>query len=149
MGPWVRIPLSPPFFSSHIALRKYPRGRRGSPAKGVGRETGARVQIPPSAPLKSLENSMFSRLFAMQLRIPFYLHFIDFWYFSYGSSWCAWRILDAAHFSPFIAACNRKMIKCFYTYFFIPICENQTRGHLCTGCRRTTAQPQITCRYTI
>ena len=33
-----------------IDLRKYPRGRRGSPAKGVGRETGARVQIPPSAP---------------------------------------------------------------------------------------------------
>ena len=31
-------------------LEKYPRGRRGSPAKGVGRETGARVQIPPSAP---------------------------------------------------------------------------------------------------
>ena len=31
-------------------LEKYPRGRRGSPAKGVGRETGARVQIPPSPP---------------------------------------------------------------------------------------------------
>ena len=31
-------------------LRKYPSGRRGSPAKGVGRETVARVQIPPSAP---------------------------------------------------------------------------------------------------
>ena len=27
---------------------KYSRGRRGAPAKGVGRETGARVQIPPS-----------------------------------------------------------------------------------------------------
>ena len=26
-------------------------GRRGAPAKGVGRETGARVQIPPSPPL--------------------------------------------------------------------------------------------------
>ena len=25
-------------------------GRRGAPAKGVGRETGARVQIPPSPP---------------------------------------------------------------------------------------------------
>ena len=34
----------------HIGMRKYPRGRRGSPAKGVGWETGARVQIPPSAP---------------------------------------------------------------------------------------------------
>ena len=29
---------------------KYSRGRRGAPAKGVGRATGARVQIPP-APL--------------------------------------------------------------------------------------------------
>ena len=31
-------------------MQKYPSGRRGSPAKGVGRETVARVQIPPSAP---------------------------------------------------------------------------------------------------
>ena len=29
-------------------LEKYSRGRRGAPAKGVGRVTGARVQIPPS-----------------------------------------------------------------------------------------------------
>ena len=36
--------------SNPFDLQKYPRGRRGSPAKGVGRETGARVQIPPSAP---------------------------------------------------------------------------------------------------
>ena len=38
--PWVRIPLSPPPFYIEIAIRnleKYPRGRRGSPAKGVGR----------------------------------------------------------------------------------------------------------------
>jgi hypothetical protein len=28
-------------------------GRRGAPAKGVGRETGARVRIPPSPPLKN------------------------------------------------------------------------------------------------
>ena len=27
---------------------KYSRGRRGAPAKGIGRVTGARVQIPPS-----------------------------------------------------------------------------------------------------
>ena len=27
---------------------KYSRGWRGAPAKGVGRVTGARVQIPPS-----------------------------------------------------------------------------------------------------
>ena len=31
-------------------MEKYSRGRRGAPAKGVGRETGARVQIPPSPP---------------------------------------------------------------------------------------------------
>ena len=29
-------------------LEKYSRGRRGAPAKGVGRVTGARVQIPLS-----------------------------------------------------------------------------------------------------
>ena len=34
---------------------KYSRGRRGAPAKGVGRETGARVQIPLS-PLIWLKN---------------------------------------------------------------------------------------------
>ena len=35
----------------HIGIRnseKYSRGRRGAPAKGVGRATGARVQIPLS-----------------------------------------------------------------------------------------------------
>ena len=29
-------------------MEKYSRGRRGAPAKGVGRVTGARVQIPLS-----------------------------------------------------------------------------------------------------
>ena len=29
---------------------KYSSGRRGAPAKGIGRVTGARVQIPPSPP---------------------------------------------------------------------------------------------------
>ena len=49
--PWVRIPLSPPFFSFIMSvLEKYSRGRRGSPAKGVGRESCARVQIPLSPP---------------------------------------------------------------------------------------------------
>ena len=38
-----------------IPLEKYSSGRRGAPAKGIGRETGARVQIPPS-PL-SFENT--------------------------------------------------------------------------------------------
>ena len=37
-GPWVRIPLSPPLlYFINSDLEKYPRGRRGSPAKGVGR----------------------------------------------------------------------------------------------------------------
>ena len=36
---------------SHLTdMEKYPRGRRGSPAKGVVRETVARVQIPLSPP---------------------------------------------------------------------------------------------------
>ena len=34
-------------------MEKYPRGRRGSPAKGVGRVTVARVQIPLSPPNKN------------------------------------------------------------------------------------------------
>ena len=31
-----------------MTLEKYSSGRRGAPAKGIGRVTGARVQIPPS-----------------------------------------------------------------------------------------------------
>ena len=39
-----------------IDLRKYPRGRRGSPAKGVGRvKSAAEVQILSSAPRKTLK----------------------------------------------------------------------------------------------
>ena len=37
-------------FPNDFALEKYSRGRRGAPAKGVGRVTGARVQIPLSPP---------------------------------------------------------------------------------------------------
>ena len=33
-----------------LFMEKYSRGRRGAPAKGVGRVTGARVQIPPFPP---------------------------------------------------------------------------------------------------
>ena len=39
------------FLTNHMEItttEKYSRGRRGAPAKGVGRETGARVQIPLS-----------------------------------------------------------------------------------------------------
>ena len=35
-------------FDRSQALEKYSSGSRGAPAKGVGRETGARVQIPLS-----------------------------------------------------------------------------------------------------
>ena len=31
---------------------QYSSGWRGAPAKGIGRETGARVQISPAPPLK-------------------------------------------------------------------------------------------------
>ncbi len=40
---------------------KYSRGRRGAPAKGVGRVTGARVQIPLS-PFFSAEKLMSKKL---------------------------------------------------------------------------------------
>ena len=56
--PWVRIPLSPPLLQVHQKIyfrlwRSTQAGRRGAPAKGVGRETVARVQIPPSPPRRS------------------------------------------------------------------------------------------------
>jgi hypothetical protein len=35
-----------------IILEKYSSGSRGAPAKGIGREIGARVRIPPSPLLK-------------------------------------------------------------------------------------------------
>ena len=93
--PWVRIPLSPPFFFNIFELHaktnasaviwgvcvlfmeKYSRGRRGAPAKGVGRVTGARVQIPPFPPKKDkqfyaypflLSNSGLNPLFFSDLR---------------------------------------------------------------------------------
>ena len=45
---------------------KYSRGRRGAPAKGIGRETGARVRIPLS-PLGR----------GSQLWLPFFLLFFN------------------------------------------------------------------------
>ena len=41
-----------------IDEEKYSRGRRGAPAKGVGRATGARVQIPPSPQTKNTAESL-------------------------------------------------------------------------------------------
>ena len=44
---------------------KYSRGRRGAPAKGVGRATGARVQIPLS-PLGRIKlTTIWLRAFSM------------------------------------------------------------------------------------
>ena len=45
---------------------KYSRGRRGAPAKGVGRETGARVQIPLS-PLEHFQKTL-KKLFKNKLK---------------------------------------------------------------------------------
>ena len=44
--------------AQHRLMEKYPRGRRGSPAKGVVSEMAARVQIPASPP-KSPGNGRF------------------------------------------------------------------------------------------
>ena len=38
-------------------MGRYSRGRRGGPAKAVGRETGARVRIPLFPPLVNNTNS--------------------------------------------------------------------------------------------
>ena len=51
-------------FHSVSVMQKYPRGRRGSPAKGVGRvKSAAEVQILSSAPSKNLEAITVSRFF--------------------------------------------------------------------------------------
>ena len=45
------LSATPFILITNMNLQKYPRGRRGSPAKGVGcLKNAARVQIPPSAP---------------------------------------------------------------------------------------------------
>ena len=77
--PRVRISVSPPIF---FYIRKIFRlwrstqaGRRGAPAKGVGRVTVARVQIPPSPPIiqysslrdRSIEQSEMRTLFRFKL----------------------------------------------------------------------------------
>lgn len=47
------------------SLEKYSRGRRGAPAKGIGRVTGARVQIPLS-PLGRIKlTTIWLRAFSM------------------------------------------------------------------------------------
>ena len=55
---------NPTLSARYPYLRKYPSGRRGSPAKGVGRvKSAAEVQILSSAPSKNLEAITVSRFF--------------------------------------------------------------------------------------
>ena len=60
---------------ARVYTEMYSRGRRGAPAKGVGRVTGARVQISPSPP----EKSQVERLGFFQLNPPLAeeIHFVD------------------------------------------------------------------------
>ena len=56
--------LSATSFQVYYGLQKYPRGRRGSPAKGVGcLKNAARVQIPPSAPARRKRHIACAELF--------------------------------------------------------------------------------------
>ena len=53
----------------YMVLQKYPSGRRGSPAKGVGRvKSAAEVQILSSAPSKNLEAITVSRFFLFMVK---------------------------------------------------------------------------------
>ena len=57
------------FLTNHMEItttEKYSRGRRGAPAKGVGRATGARVQIPLSPFHIKMKMNLDT------LRIPFF-----------------------------------------------------------------------------
>ncbi len=54
-------------------MEKYSRGRRGAPAKGVGRATGARVQIPPSPFFPDVSNG---KEFSHKKEDSFFYHMI-------------------------------------------------------------------------
>ena len=56
----------------------YSSGWRGAPAKGVGRATGARVQIPDSPPETSsfiLDVFLYRKLFRFYILINLYKYF--------------------------------------------------------------------------
>ena len=56
-----------------FGTEKYSRGRRGAPAKGVGWETGASVQIPPSPPSRlqrRLKNLLFCYIYKTKFVVP-------------------------------------------------------------------------------
>ena len=55
-----------------LGMKKYSRGRRGGPAKALGRVSGARVQIPPSSPVICRCSSMVERdLAKVDTRVQF------------------------------------------------------------------------------
>ena len=49
-------------------MEKYSSGRRGTPAKGIGRETGARVQIPPSPPKENIRTFIIRGVYFLFLQ---------------------------------------------------------------------------------
>ena len=53
-------------------MEKYPRGRRGAPAKGVVRDTVARVQIPLSPPLGNNTNVEDNSTFVFLIYTDFF-----------------------------------------------------------------------------
>ena len=55
----------------YMVLQKYPSGRRGSPAKGVGGlKTRARVRLPPSAPKSGKFPQKLTAFYFIQLLPP-------------------------------------------------------------------------------
>ena len=52
---------------SFLIRRSTQAGRRGAPAKGVGRGTDARVQIPPSPPFSNPQTKRYSSFFIVDL----------------------------------------------------------------------------------
>ena len=63
-------------------MEQYSRGWRGAPAKGVGRATGARVQIPPAPPLKKWKH-LFGAFFVL-INVEYCR------YFSYNDNGIIW-----------------------------------------------------------
>ena len=101
--PWVRIPLSAPHtkccsFSAAfwefnninlLPMQKYSSWWRGAPAKGVGRETGARVRVSPSAPRKKHLRKQV--LFSM-ISVPVGHGWYTLWYDIHSRGWYTLRV---------------------------------------------------------
>ena len=65
-----KTPINFIFYYINSTRRSTQVGRRGAPAKGVGRETGARVQIPPSPPRKR-DNFTISKIISFSVIFAF------------------------------------------------------------------------------